>query len=66
MSGSQLPAKNELWLRVQTPPKSLNRRLPSVFTVKRIGLHEAIEQFIAFRKGKTADSAGECRRQLTF
>lgn len=39
--------------------------LNSVVTVKRVNLHEAIEQFISFRKGKTV--AGEGRRpQLSF
>jgi hypothetical protein len=31
--------------------------LTSVLAVKRIGLHEAIEQLIAFRKGKTTAAA---------
>jgi len=33
--------------------------LSSVLTVKRIALHEAIEQFIAFRKDKTVLGAGQ-------
>ena len=39
--------------------------LTSVLTVKRINLHEAIEQFIAFRKGKTVAAEGR-RPQLSF
>ena len=39
--------------------------LTSVLAVKRIGLHEAIEQLIAFRKGKTTAAEGR-RPQLSF
>jgi hypothetical protein len=38
--------------------------LSSVLTVKRIALHEAIEQFIAFRKDKTVAAEGR-RPQLS-
>jgi len=39
--------------------------LGSVVTVKRMSVHEAIEQFIAFRKTKTLAAEGR-RPQLSF
>jgi hypothetical protein len=36
-----------------TPRKAMEGLLPAVFTVKRIGPDEAIEQFAAFREGKS-------------
>ena len=49
------PAKK---LNGHTLPEAVDGFLTSVLTVKRINLHEAIEQFPAFRKGKTVAAEG--------
>jgi hypothetical protein len=45
-------------LKGHSPAAAVDGFLGSVVTVKRISLREAIEQFIAFRKGKTLAAEG--------
>jgi integrase len=51
-------------LKAHSLTEAVDGFLESVVTVKRISVHEAIEQFIAFRKGKTLAAEGR-RPQLS-
>ena len=48
----------------RSPVEALDRFLESVVSVKRISLREAIDQFLAFRKGKTLAPEGRLRARF--